>query len=106
MRSSIIYMAMLRKIGTNQLSEYYQYSREQELHSRLISFLNQAAISILKEVFAMSETDYNARLYEKMKAEQDKYRDWLLHQEPPEILNHTYESYLQKVQVKICYLTY
>ena len=22
----------------------------------------------------MSETDYNARLYEKMKAEQDKYR--------------------------------
>ena len=38
----------------------------------------------MKEVFAMSETDYNARLYEKMKAEQDKYRDWLLHQEPPE----------------------
>ena len=35
----------------------------------------------------MSETDYNARLYEKMKAEQDKYRDWLLHQEPSEILN-------------------
>ena len=91
MRSSIIYMAMLRKIGTNQLSEYYQYSREQELHSRLISFLNQAAISILKEVFAMNETDYNARLYEKMKAEQDKYRGWLLHQEPSEILNHTYE---------------
>ena len=27
----------------------------------------------------MNETDYNARLYEKMKAEQDKYRDWLLH---------------------------
>jgi hypothetical protein len=40
---------------------------------------NQAAISILKEVFAMNETDYNARLYEKMKAEQDKYRDRLLH---------------------------
>lgn len=37
----------------------------------------------------MKETDYNARLYEKMKAEQDKYRDWLLHQEPSEILNHT-----------------
>ena len=37
------------------------------------SIRNQAAISILKEVFAMSETDYNARLYEKMKAEQDKY---------------------------------
>lgn len=39
----------------------------------------------------MNETDYNARLYEKMKAEQDKYRDWLLHREPSEILNHTYE---------------
>lgn len=39
----------------------------------------------------MSETDYNALLYEKMKAEQDKYRDWLLSQEPAEILNHTYE---------------
>ncbi len=39
----------------------------------------------------MSETDYNARLYEKMKAEQDNYRDWLLYQEPSEILNHTYE---------------
>ena len=32
----------------------------------------------------MNETDYNARLYEKMKAEQDKYRDRLLRQEPPE----------------------
>ena len=39
----------------------------------------------------MNETDYNARLYEKMKAEQDKYRDWLASQEPSEILNHTYE---------------
>lgn len=39
----------------------------------------------------MNETDYNARLYEKMKAEQDKYRDRLLHREPSEILNHTYE---------------
>ena len=39
----------------------------------------------------MNETDYNARLYEKMKAEQDKYRDWLVRQEPSEILNHTYE---------------
>lgn len=39
----------------------------------------------------MSETDYNTLLYEKMKAEQDEYRDWLLTQEPAEILNHTYE---------------
>ena len=57
-------------------------------HSRLVFKRNQAAISILKEVFAMNETDYNARLYEKMKAEQDKYRDWLVRQEPCEILNH------------------
>lgn len=39
----------------------------------------------------MDETDYNILLYEKMKAEQDKYRDWLLAQPPAEILNHTYE---------------
>lgn len=44
----------------------------------------------------MNETDYNARLYEKMKAEQDKYRDWLLHQEPSEILNHTYECTMRE----------
>lgn len=30
-------------------------------------------------------------LFEKMKAEQDKYRDWLVTQPPEEILNHTYE---------------
>lgn len=30
----------------------------------------------------MGETDYNALLYDKMKAEQDKYRDWLLNQPP------------------------
>lgn len=39
----------------------------------------------------MGETDYNSLLYDKMKAEQDKYRDWLLSQPPEEILNHTYE---------------
>ena len=66
-------------------------NRINHIHSRLVFKRNQAAISILKEVFAMNETDYNARLYEKMKAEQDKYRDWLLHQEPSEILNHNYE---------------
>ena len=49
----------------------------------------------------MNEIDYNARLYEKMKAEQDKYRDWLLHQEPPEILNHTYE-YTMRDDILIC----
>ena len=39
----------------------------------------------------MGETNQNTLLYEKMKAEQDKYRDWLLTQPPAEILNHTYE---------------
>lgn len=49
----------------------------------------------------MNEKDYNARLYEKMKAEQDKYRDWLLHQEPSEILNHTYE-YTMREDIVMC----
>ena len=49
----------------------------------------------------MSETDYNARLYEKMKAEQDKYRDWLVRQEPSEILNHTYE-YTMREDIVMC----
>lgn len=39
----------------------------------------------------MAERDYNSELYEKMTAEQEKYRSWLLSQEPSEILNHTYE---------------
>jgi hypothetical protein len=54
-----------------------------------------------KEVFAMNNTDYNARLYEKMKAEQDRYRDWLLYQEPAEILNHTYE-YTVREDILMC----
>ena len=40
----------------------------------------------------MSEIDYNARLYEKMKAEQDKYRGWLL---------HTYE-YTMREDIVMC----
>lgn len=39
----------------------------------------------------MAERDYNPELYEKMAAEQEKYRSWLFSQEPSEILNHTYE---------------
>lgn len=39
----------------------------------------------------MNERDYCSELYDKMKAEQDSYRDWLLTQKPSEILNHTYE---------------
>ena len=36
-------------------------------------------------------TDKNTALYEKMAAEQDKYRDWLKSQPPEEILHHSYE---------------
>ena len=39
----------------------------------------------------MTNEQLNAALYEKMFAEQEKYRDWLLSQSPEEILNHTYE---------------
>lgn len=33
----------------------------------------------------------NTRIYEKMEAEQQQYREWLLAQPPDEILKHTYE---------------
>lgn len=49
----------------------------------------------------MGKKDYNALLYEKMKAEQEKYRSWLLTQEPAEILNHTYE-YTVREDIVIC----
>ena len=39
----------------------------------------------------MNTNDLNMALYEKMAAEQDKYRDWLKSQPSEEILNHTYE---------------
>ena len=45
--------------------------------------------------------DYNTLLYEKMKAEQEQYRDWLLTQEPAEMLNHTYE-YTMREDIVIC----
>ena len=35
--------------------------------------------------------ELNTQLYEKMEAEQQQYREWLLTQPPDEILNHTYE---------------
>ena len=37
------------------------------------------------------DTDYNKLLYEKMQAENETFKDWLLSQEPLEILNHAYE---------------
>ena len=39
----------------------------------------------------MNTNDLNTALYEKMAAEQDKYRDWLKSQPPAEVLNHAYE---------------
>ena len=39
----------------------------------------------------MTNEQLNTALYEKMFAEQEKYREWLLAQTPEEILNHAYE---------------
>lgn len=39
----------------------------------------------------MTNEQLNTALYEKMFAEQEAYREWLLGQPPEEILNHTYE---------------
>ncbi len=39
----------------------------------------------------MDHEKLNTALYEKMFAEQEKYREWLLTQPPEEILNHAYE---------------
>lgn len=39
----------------------------------------------------MTNEELNTQLYQRMFAEQEKYRDWLLTLAPEEILNHTYE---------------
>ena len=39
----------------------------------------------------MTNEELNTALYEKMFAEQQRYREWLLSQPPDEILNHCYE---------------
>ena len=39
----------------------------------------------------MTNEELNTALYQKMFAEQEKYRDWLLTQPPDEILHHCYE---------------
>ena len=39
----------------------------------------------------MNPNDWNTALYEKMAAEQDKFRDWLKSLPPEEVLNHAYE---------------
>ena len=39
----------------------------------------------------MTNAILNTQLYQKMYAEQEQYREWLLTQPPSEVLNHTYE---------------
>ena len=39
----------------------------------------------------MTAEDIYSQLYERMLAEQEKYREWLLTQSPEEVLNHCYE---------------
>lgn len=39
----------------------------------------------------MTTEELNTKLYKKMFAEQEQYRDWLLSQPSEEILNHCYE---------------
>ena len=47
----------------------------------------------------MNTNDPNTARYEKMAAEQDKYRDWLDNQPPEEILHNTYEYTVREEMV-------
>ena len=50
----------------------------------------------------MTNEELNTRLYEKMFAEQEQFRDWLLSQPPAEILNHAYEYTVREdISVKV-----
>ncbi len=44
----------------------------------------------------MTSEELNTRLYEKMFAEQEVYRRWLLSQSPEETLNHAYEYVMRE----------
>ena len=44
----------------------------------------------------MTNEELNTRLYEKMFAEQEAYRRWLLSQPPEEVLNHAYEYVMRE----------
>lgn len=44
----------------------------------------------------MTNEEWNTRLYEKLFAEQEVYRSWLLSQPPEEILNHAYEYVMRE----------
>lgn len=49
----------------------------------------------------MTQEEMLTALYEKMAAEQDKYRDWLKDQPPAEVLNHAYE-YTVREDIVMC----
>lgn len=44
----------------------------------------------------MTTQEWNTALYQKMFAEQEKYREWLLSQPPEEILHHAYEYVMRE----------
>ena len=49
----------------------------------------------------MTQEEMLTALYEKMAAEQDKYRDWLKGQPAAEVLNHAYE-YTVREDIVMC----
>ena len=49
----------------------------------------------------MTQEETLTALYEKMAAEQDKYRDWLKGQPAAEVLNHAYE-YTVREDIVMC----
>ena len=50
----------------------------------------------------MTNEELNTALYEKMFAEQQRYREWLLSQPPDEILNHCYEFTVREDIRRFC----
>ena len=47
----------------------------------------------------MTQEEMLTALYEKMAAEQDKYRDWLKNQPAAEVLNHAYEYTVRELSL-------
>ena len=59
-------------------------------NSRLIQ--QDQSVFSFKEVTHMTLDQLNTELYQKMFAEQEKYKTWLLSQTPEVMLNHAYED--------------
>lgn len=62
---------------------FYVYAYDRETFEK---HLNEIGVDDLSETYKK-----NPELCKKMKAEQDKFKDWLMQQSPEEILNHAYE---------------